>query len=55
MNTTTRRHPRTLQEACGPHASSYITEPTRPFDSGDKAVMWACLVLAVVGTVWCLV
>ena len=52
MNDTTRRYPRTIQEACGAHATSYISEPKRPIDAGDKAVLWACLALSIIGIVW---
>lgn len=41
------RHPRTIQEACGPHATSHITEPHRPMDWQDKVVVIACAVAAV--------
>ena len=47
MNDTTRRYPRTIQQAFGATESSHITEPTRPFDWEDRAVLWGC-VFAVV-------
>lgn len=55
LNDTTRKYPRTIQETCGPHASSHITEPTRPFDWQDKLVLTGCaLTMAALGIVWCL-
>ena len=51
----TRRYPRTIQEACGAHASSHITEPERPYDWQDRAVLFACiLTVAGLGIVWSL-
>ena len=48
MNTTTRRHPRTLTEAFGAHTSRYIyTEPT-PMVMTDKIIVAAFFVALIV-------
>lgn len=56
MNPTTRKHPRTLQEAFGPYTSRSISEPHTPMDTADKIVAAAALaalaavaVMALVG------
>lgn len=46
MNTTTRRHPRTLQEAFGPYTSSSIDNQT-PVHWADKVV--ALLAIVTIG------
>lgn len=38
--TTTRKHPRTLQEAFGPYTSREIVNPT---DRADRIVVVGCL------------
>jgi hypothetical protein len=38
MNTT-RKHPRTMQEAFGPYTSSQIHEPQEPMATGDKWIV----------------
>lgn len=49
MTDTTRRYPRTLQEAFGPAAHhSQIVEPFEPIPSDDKVVLIACAIAAVV-------
>ena len=48
MNTT-RRYPRTLTEAFGPHTSRHIEEPHAPMPTADKIVVIGSLaVLALV-------
>ena len=42
-----RKYPRTMAEAF-PRGAEYGCAIERPMDSGDKLVMWACL-LATVG------
>lgn len=46
----TRKYPRTLQEAFGPHTSRDVQEPVTPFDRSDAIVMAGCA-LAVAVTV----
>ena len=41
------RHPRTIQEAFGPHATSHITEPHQPLDWQDKVVIVGGAIAAV--------
>ena len=43
------RHPRSLEEAFGPHTSRHITEqPTQPrMHPHDRAVLWASALAAV--------
>ena len=43
MNNTTRRYPRTIQQACGPHASNYITEPAPKYTWHDKLIIVSCI------------
>lgn len=43
MNHTTRRHPRTMREAFGPHTSHLISEK-KPFD--DWSGVWIAVVMA---------
>ena len=53
MNDTTRKFPRDLEQAFGPHCNKHITEPTRPYDWQDRIVLWACvLTVAALGIVW---
>jgi len=55
MNDTTRRHPRNMNEAFGPDCKKHITEPERPYDWQDRAVLFACiLTVAGLGIVWSL-
>ena len=35
---TTKRHPRTLEEAFGPYARGPISEPYTPMDFADKVI-----------------
>lgn len=42
MNSTTRRHPRTLQEAFGPHTNSFIVASDAPPES-TRLVALACI------------
>lgn len=50
MNPTTRRHPRTLNEAFGPYTSQHISEPTQPWTAkrfaGALSVVAAALALS---------
>lgn len=46
MNNTTRRHPRTLNEAFGPYTSQHISERRAPVPLGEAS---AGAVLAIVG------
>ena len=43
----TRRYPRTLTEAFGPHTSTRITEKPDPMPKSDKIVLVACTLGAV--------
>jgi hypothetical protein len=40
---TTKRHPRTLDEAFGPYARGPISEPYVPMDKADKIVVAGCI------------
>lgn len=42
----TRRYPRTINEAF-PRGAQYGCSIERPFDKGDKLVMWACLAASI--------
>lgn len=44
---TTRKHPRTLQEAFGPYTDSQIEEPLRPLDDADKIELFAFTLIGV--------
>ena len=44
----TGRHPRTMQEAFGPHTDNKIYEQVRPYDWQDKVVMVGCIVCLIV-------
>lgn len=44
---TTRKHPRTLQEAFGPNTNHVIHEPLRPIDPQDRIVLWVSAVAVV--------
>lgn len=48
MNDTTRRYPRTMQEAFGPYTRPEITEPQRPMDWQDKLVLAGSIVVGLV-------
>lgn len=53
MNTT-RRHPRTLQEAFGPYTDSHIHEPRQPYRTVDlliAALGVAALFAIVIGAI----
>lgn len=39
---TTKRHPRTLEEAFGPYARGSIHEPYTPMDREDKIIIGFC-------------
>lgn len=45
---TTKRHPRTLEEAFGPYARGAISEPYTPMDREDKIVIGGCAIVGVV-------
>lgn len=47
MNPTTRKHPRTLNEAFGPYAGRSIHEQVDPMDRADKIVIAGSLVALV--------
>ena len=44
MNTTTRRHPRSISEAFGPHERGGIYTPPEPLHPHDRIVLRACAV-----------
>lgn len=44
---TTRKHPRTLQEAFGPYTDDRIEEPLRPLDGRDKVELFAFTLIGV--------
>jgi hypothetical protein len=46
MNTT-RRYPRTLEEAFGPYAGRNVHEPRPEMDKQDRIVIWATAVSLV--------
>lgn len=46
----TRKHPRTLNEAFGPHTSTKITETDPPYDWQDRVIIAAGAV-AIVGLI----
>lgn len=41
---TTRRYPRTLEQAFGPYARGNISEPYTPMHFADKAVVTVCCI-----------
>lgn len=43
---TTRRYPRTMQEAFGPYASRHIAEPYAPMPLADKIIVVVGLSIA---------
>jgi len=43
---TTKKHPRTMQEAFGPYTSHTISEAVPPYDWQDKLVMTACAIVS---------
>ena len=44
---TTKKFPRTMQEAFGPYTSHAIAEPSRPYDWQDRRVMATCIAVVV--------
>ena len=55
INDTHRRFPRDMTQAFGPDCNKHITEPERPLDWQDRAVLSACiLTVAGLGILWCL-
>jgi hypothetical protein len=44
---TTKRHPRTLNEAFGPYAGGPISEPYAPMDKADKIVIGGCIAVGI--------
>jgi len=55
MNSTTRKHPRSMSQAFGPYCSYHIDEPVKPFDWEDKLVLWGCvLTVAALVAIWAL-
>lgn len=42
---TTKRHPRTLEEAFGPYARGGIYEAPTPLDLADKVIVGVCGVI----------
>lgn len=44
---TTRKYPRTMEEAFGPYQRGPISEPVRPMDWQDKLVLGASIAAAV--------
>jgi len=44
---TTRRYPRTMQEAFGPYANCHISEPYAPMRLADKIIVGAGLLIGV--------
>ena len=51
MNPSTRRHPRTLQEAFGPYATYDFKEPPVPWTLTDLLIAIIC-VAAIAFAVW---
>lgn len=53
---TTRRYPRTLEEAFGPYQRGNLHEPYTEMSRSDRIVVWACAValVSLVGilTIW---
>jgi hypothetical protein len=47
MNDTTRRHPRTLEEAFGPYERGHVEEPRERMLVEDRIIITVCLVGAV--------
>jgi hypothetical protein len=45
---TTRKYPRTLAEAFGPHTSEKIEEPAEGHDVPRALLMWAAFIAALV-------
>lgn len=44
---TTKRFPRTLEEAFGPGHRGNISEPYTPMDREDKIVIGACILVGI--------
>ena len=52
---TTKKVPRTMQEAFGPYTSHAISEPIAPYDWQDRLVMAACCAVVaflVIASLW---
>jgi hypothetical protein len=47
MNTTTRRFPRSMDEAFGPHTSHLITDKKTPFDWDGVVIVLGCIAAVV--------
>lgn len=47
MHPTTRKYPRTMEEAFGPGHRGNVWEPYPPMSKGDKLFMWALAVCCV--------
>lgn len=45
MNNTTRKYPRTLEEAFGPYTSRDFKPAPRKWDRDDVIILWGCTVL----------
>jgi hypothetical protein len=54
MNNTTRRYPRTLNEAFGPHVDNTIWEHYEPVPSGYGKLWWTCIALISIATAFLL-
>lgn len=56
MNNTTRKHPRTMQEAFGPYTSGALHEPADQFDGKDSiytiTILGLALASAIVFSLW---
>ena len=56
MNNTTRKHPRTMQEAFGPYTSGILHEPADQFDGKDFiytiTILGLALASAIVFSLW---
>ena len=56
MNNTTRKHPRTMQEAFGPYTSCTLHEPADQFDGKDfiytVTILGLALASAIVFSLW---
>jgi len=47
INDTHRRFPRDMTQAFGPDCNKHITEPERPMDRQDRAVLWGCAIAVI--------
>lgn len=52
MNNTTRRHPRSLNEAFGPHTSHIITEPQEHSDWDGVVIILGCIAAVAIVYFW---